>query len=269
MSSAVGAGGREDESGRVLAESEGDEHAPTDGTQNSTRHGTPMTDGVSHDGDDDIDDHGLRITPTVATTWAPAGRVVADPARGTVFWEALRAGPAQAVAESSISVAAAGDAAADADEGEHGRVDPGHDAGDSTDAKHPPFRTQLETDSPSSTTTETAQAIGARSLTAPQSETAVQRTMLPSAAVASPATTAASVYDTPGPPRTFRIEWRSTASVPFARTRGLRNTWNAGKEVKIARDGTELETGLGRELIALFGPRLQLSHVGDGYKAGA
>jgi hypothetical protein len=50
----------------------------------------------------------------------------------------------------------------------------------------------------------------------------------------------------------FRIEWMSTTSVPFHRTRGLRNPWNANREVKIARDGTELEPAVGQRLLRLF-----------------
>lgn len=50
----------------------------------------------------------------------------------------------------------------------------------------------------------------------------------------------------------FRIEWLSTNRLPFYRTRGLRNPWNANREVKIARDGTELETNVGRRLIQMF-----------------
>ena len=50
----------------------------------------------------------------------------------------------------------------------------------------------------------------------------------------------------------FKIEWLSTSRLPFYRTRGLRNPWNANREVKIARDGTELETNVGRRLIQLF-----------------
>jgi hypothetical protein len=50
----------------------------------------------------------------------------------------------------------------------------------------------------------------------------------------------------------FRIEWISTERVPFYRTRGLRNPWNSNREVKIARDGTEIEPSVGRKLIQLF-----------------
>lgn len=50
----------------------------------------------------------------------------------------------------------------------------------------------------------------------------------------------------------FRIQWMSTDRVPFYRTRGLRNPWNANREVKVARDGTEIEPSVGRRLIQLF-----------------
>ncbi|QDS67531.1 hypothetical protein FKW77_002404 [Venturia effusa] len=52
--------------------------------------------------------------------------------------------------------------------------------------------------------------------------------------------------------RPFRVEWISTNRLPFYRTRGLRNPWNANREVKIARDGTELETSVGKRLIQMF-----------------
>ena len=52
--------------------------------------------------------------------------------------------------------------------------------------------------------------------------------------------------------RQFNIEWISTARLPFFRTRGLRNPWNANREVKIARDGTELEPSVGRRLVGMF-----------------
>lgn len=59
----------------------------------------------------------------------------------------------------------------------------------------------------------------------------------------------------------FRLEWLSTARLPFYRTRGLRNPWNSNREVKIARDGTELEPSVGRRLIGLFN-RAQSPSVG-------
>lgn len=50
----------------------------------------------------------------------------------------------------------------------------------------------------------------------------------------------------------FKIEWIATNRLPFYRTRGLRNPWNANREVKIARDGTEIETNVGRRLVQMF-----------------
>jgi hypothetical protein len=67
----------------------------------------------------------------------------------------------------------------------------------------------------------------------------------------------------------FNIEWISTNRLPFYRTRGLRNPWNSNREVKIARDGTELETTVGERLIRLFhqvpAPLQQGVHVAASY----
>lgn len=60
----------------------------------------------------------------------------------------------------------------------------------------------------------------------------------------------------PGTPQAFgkpfKIKWISTDRLPFYRTRGLRNPWNANREVKIARDGTEIEPSIGRRLVSMF-----------------
>lgn len=50
----------------------------------------------------------------------------------------------------------------------------------------------------------------------------------------------------------FNVQWISTTKLPFYRTRGLRNSWNSNREVKIARDGTEIEETVGRRLIQMF-----------------
>ena len=52
----------------------------------------------------------------------------------------------------------------------------------------------------------------------------------------------------------FEIKWMSTTSLPFNRTKNLKNPWNANKDVKIARDGTELETNVGIQILKLFHP---------------
>ncbi|KAK8224789.1 YT521-B-like domain-containing protein [Phyllosticta capitalensis] len=66
----------------------------------------------------------------------------------------------------------------------------------------------------------------------------------------SPDADAAKMAQTWGKP--FKVEWISTNRLPFYRTRGLRNPWNANREVKIARDGTELETSVGKRLVQMF-----------------
>lgn len=41
----------------------------------------------------------------------------------------------------------------------------------------------------------------------------------------------------------FRIQWIKVAPLSFSRTRHLRNPWNGDREVKVSRDGTEVEPG--------------------------
>ena len=50
----------------------------------------------------------------------------------------------------------------------------------------------------------------------------------------------------------FNVQWISTTKLPFYKTRGLRNSWNSNREVKIARDGTEVEETVGRRLMQMF-----------------
>ena len=135
-----------------------------------------------------------KTIPTVATEWAPRGRIIDDSARGTIFWEAHLS-----------------------DEEEDG----GNNSGPQG----------AETD-------------GTSGSASPQ------------------------VWGKP-----FKIEWLSTNRLPFYRTRGLRNPWNANREVKIARDGTELETGVGKRLVQMFhrpgpAPAVQMPMMGGGPQMG-
>ncbi|KAK9463870.1 YT521-B-like domain-containing protein [Lipomyces oligophaga] len=50
----------------------------------------------------------------------------------------------------------------------------------------------------------------------------------------------------------FKVIWMSTNRVSFMRTRMLRNPWNDHREVKVARDGTELEPTVGEKVLELF-----------------
>ncbi|TKA78939.1 hypothetical protein B0A55_09242 [Friedmanniomyces simplex] len=69
--------------------------------------------------------------------------------------------------------------------------------------------------------------------------------------------------------RQFKIEWVSTSRLPFYRTRGLRNLWNANREIKIARDGTQLEPSVGCMLVQMFHRHPQSPYgAGPGGQAG-
>ena len=71
----------------------------------------------------------------------------------------------------------------------------------------------------------------------------------------------------------FRVEWLCTERLPFYRIRHLRNPWNHDREVKISRDGTELEPNVGQKLLdewhtlATATDVPQLSSTGSGNKA--
>jgi hypothetical protein len=47
----------------------------------------------------------------------------------------------------------------------------------------------------------------------------------------------------------FKVEWIRHERLPFWRTRHLRNPWNQDREVKVSRDGTELEPAVGQALL--------------------
>ncbi|KAG8691891.1 hypothetical protein FRC11_006472 [Ceratobasidium sp. 423] len=47
----------------------------------------------------------------------------------------------------------------------------------------------------------------------------------------------------------FKIQWIKTEKLPFHRTRHLRNPWNSDREVKVSRDGTEVEPSVGQRLL--------------------
>jgi len=50
----------------------------------------------------------------------------------------------------------------------------------------------------------------------------------------------------------FRVRWVIARGLPFHLTRILRNPWNKDREVKVSRDGTELEPFVGRALLDLW-----------------
>jgi len=69
----------------------------------------------------------------------------------------------------------------------------------------------------------------------------------------------------------FAVQWISTERLPFQRTRHLRNPWNHDREVKVSRDGTELEPTVGEQLLEewnrLAEPQAQAPSKVDGKRA--
>jgi hypothetical protein len=60
----------------------------------------------------------------------------------------------------------------------------------------------------------------------------------------------------------FKLQWLCTERLPFLRTRHIRNPWNHDREVKVSRDGTELEPAVGQALLEEW--RLYLVSEGTG-----
>uniref|UniRef100_A0A7M5X6Z6 YTH domain-containing protein n=1 Tax=Clytia hemisphaerica TaxID=252671 RepID=A0A7M5X6Z6_9CNID len=51
---------------------------------------------------------------------------------------------------------------------------------------------------------------------------------------------------------TFKVDWLNRKEVTFSKCANLRNPWNENKEVKICRDGQELEPSVGEVLCRMF-----------------
>ncbi|KAJ6571349.1 YT521-B-like domain-containing protein [Mycena capillaripes] len=47
----------------------------------------------------------------------------------------------------------------------------------------------------------------------------------------------------------FKLQWLCTDRLPFPRTRHIRNPWNHDREIKVPRDGAELEPSVGQTLL--------------------
>ncbi|KAJ7611929.1 YT521-B-like domain-containing protein [Mycena polygramma] len=52
----------------------------------------------------------------------------------------------------------------------------------------------------------------------------------------------------------IKLQWLRTARLPFQRVRHIRNPWNHNREIKVSRDGTELEPGAGKALLEAWRP---------------
>lgn len=60
------------------------------------------------------------------------------------------------------------------------------------------------------------------------------------------------VTSSPCTSRSTKIHWMCTRRTPFYKVRGLRNPWNDNQHIKVARDGTEIEPNVGKQLINIL-----------------
>jgi hypothetical protein len=166
---------------------------------------------------------GLIIVPTAATETAPAGHIVEDIVRGTIFWEAdiesQSSLPSSAGIEETLNLRAS--------------IGSGNSDNSVTN----------DSDGPKSPT-DSAKGLNSSSSSVHNMKTSSTSERKLSYGYEEKSSSTG--------PRRFQVEWRSFQCVPFRRTKGMRNSWNDNKEVKVARDGTELETSVGRQLVGLF-----------------
>ncbi|KAI9886788.1 MAG: hypothetical protein M1823_001431 [Watsoniomyces obsoletus] len=155
----------------------------------------------------------IRVIPTAATSQVPAGRIVDDGMRGTLYWEMVSTAQDETVLSGNP---ANGDASSNSD-----------DSSPSTRTRSSSGSTQV----PASTSTSTSTSL--------------------TSAASNHNSTLDDVNDG-GCGRPFEVSWLCTNPLPFIRTRNLKNPYNANKEVKVARDGTEIEPSVGGHLLRLF-----------------
>lgn len=158
-----------------------------------------------------------RVYPTQANPSIPipAGRIVDDSSRGTLFWEAVEEDPTKSRKSSTDSGA---------------------------DSKH------TSISSPALASDAAGPSSGFQETTAPSTPPQVD-TEIQAPSSSEDENSSSNNWTIP-----FKIEWLSPPgkTVPFFMVKHLRNPYNKNQPVKIARDGTEIEPSIGRKVVDLF-----------------
>lgn len=166
-----------------------------------------------------------RIYPTAANPSIPipAGRIVDDSSRGTLFWEVVDSAAEAGLASRKEKKYEGGSSASD---------EIYHDSQDLGKQETPD--TIID-----STTTDT------KSLAMFTDKPEEAGKGSPKSAIKE----SDSNWTVP-----FKIEWLSPPgkTVPFFQVRHMRNPYNKNRFLKIARDGTEIEPSVGMKLVAMF-----------------
>ena len=200
-----------------------------------------------------VPDDSPQIIQTPGTEIAPRGRIINDSARGIVFWESESdvGGPdeedARNPAEESADPASSTPPEVNGDTGAGKKTIDGGNASppprrnatpvivSSTQTREDPGTQSVDSLHESLDGLQVGQGAGDADSTGSNSKSNSQR--------GAQSTEVG---------RLFKVEWLSLTKVPFHRTRGIRNPLNANREIKIARDGTEIEANAGQKLLSLF-----------------
>ena len=179
-----------------------------------------------------------KAIPTDATENTPRGRIIDDSARGTIFWEAQ--------SDDGFSNSPMED---DEEGGALDGVADGDDGNDGDDGKDENDRRESEEAAGADSSQVEAEKKAAGDGEAGDGDTGDGDTDGAKDSVSVPEDGAEEPKAWGKP---FKLEWQSTVRLPFYRARGLRNPLNANREVKIARDGTEVDAEVGKKLVGLF-----------------
>ncbi|KAB8336970.1 hypothetical protein FH972_021274 [Carpinus fangiana] len=208
-----------------------------------------------------------RSIPTPATDWAPRGHIIDDSARGTIFWEAEdmeeQAQPESNASEETLEERPAPMSTGNLSVATATQPSPPSPPADSSPPVPPEYPiiacspidpdpasiSHLSTSMHPSTTSSPTQS-HARSAPSAAPPPTLQHQSSSTQTTNTQTTTSSDEAQSRGNP--FRVEWISTRRVPFYRTRGLRNALNNNREIKIARDGTQVESSVGAKLLLLF-----------------
>lgn len=163
-----------------------------------------------------------KAVPTEATDTTPRGRIINDSARGTTFWEVQSDDgvPTDTVETDQSDQDRRGDEEEGDEEQEKEMVQVDGMARDVADGERGDGGDE-------------AQAVSAANESADNGR-------------------ADDAEEPKAWGKPFQLEWLSTTRLLFYRTRGLRNPLNGNREVKIARDGTEVDPEVGKKLVNLF-----------------
>lgn len=195
-----------------------------------------------------------RVYPTAANPSIPipAGRIVDDSSRGTLFWEVLEEEEHHPVTpEESVSTSREKQSSKSGDEEDSSRrIGSSRSTGSSRSSSSSSESTKTVIEDPQqSMEKKKKKKEKSSSSSKGSSSSSSSSTSGGDSAVTDSDSSSSNNWTVP-----FRIEWLSPPgkTVPFYMVRHLHNPYNRNQPVKIARDGTEIEPSVGYQIISMF-----------------